>query len=166
MQRDQVCRLAKTDPQGAHEVAKRITDPWFRAQSLSWVARFSETERDALVIARQAAKTAAECDDDYQRSSVRAWELAVLGERGHKQEAKNALKASVALAISVQPVASRCEALFLLFQAAFAIDRHSAEAVFASLEAACPREHWRCERALRQAEKMLAGEVAPRAFFW
>lgn len=52
-------------------------------------------------------------------------------------------------------------------QAAFSISRDDAAAVLAELRAGCPvGEHWRCKRALRDAEKMMVGEIAPRLFYW
>lgn len=85
LQRDQACLLARSDPRKALEKAKSVSEPWFRAQALAWVVRF--TDADPREIATLAAKAAAEGADDYQRSAVRAWEVAALGERGFKQEA-------------------------------------------------------------------------------
>lgn len=164
LQRDQVTSLARSNPKEALERAGKIDDPWFRAQSLSWVARY--TDLDPIVPARQAAKAAAACDDDYKRSAVRAWEITALAERGQLAEAAKILKVSVALAKSVHPVSSRAEALFLLLQAAFSISPASAAMVGSALETSCPPEHWRIKRALRDTRKMLDGQLEPRPFFW
>ena len=118
------------------------------------------------MIATQAAKAASECDDDYKRSSVRAWEVAALAERRFVPQARKALKEAVKLAKDVQPFSSRCEALLTLMQASVSISRDDAAAVFSDLKSACPEvEHWRCKRALRDAGKMLAGELAARVFY-
>jgi hypothetical protein len=164
LQRDQVASLAKSDPKAALKRARKIDDPWFRAQALSWVARF--TDADPPAVALQAAKAASACDDDYKRSAVRAWEIAALAERDHLPEAEKILKAAVALAKSVQPVSSRAEALLLLLQAAFSISSASAAMVCTALEASCPAEHWRSKRVLRDARKLLDGQLEPRPFFW
>ncbi len=164
-QRDRVAKLARTDTRAALEHAKSVSDPWFRAQAFSWVARF--TDGDPEPIAAQAAKAAAACDDDYQRSSVRAWEIAALAERGRHKGARHALRAAVATARTAQPAASRSEALMLLFQAALAIDRDAAKSVSAALEQTCPiDDHWRCKRAAKDASEMLDGKFEPRKFFW
>ena len=164
LQRDQVSQLARINPKKALEKARQISEPWFRAQALSWVARF--TDGDPIVIATQAAKAASECDDDYKRSSVRAWEVAALAERRLLPQAGKALKEAVKLAKDVQPFSSRCEALLTLMQASVSISRDDAAAVFSDLKSACPEvEHWRCKRALRDAGKMLAGELAARVFY-
>lgn len=40
-ERDLVARIAPTDPARALEVARRIGDPWFRCQALTFVAEQS-----------------------------------------------------------------------------------------------------------------------------
>ena len=73
-QRDQTSEIAKQNPSKALEKARGIRDPWFKAQALSWVARF--TDGDSVAIAREAANAASDCDDQYKRTAVRAWEIA------------------------------------------------------------------------------------------
>ena len=157
--------MAKASPKKALEKAREVTDPWFRAQALSCVARY--TDGDPSMIVAQAAKAASQCDDDYKRSAVRAWEVAALAERSLLPQARKALSEATNLAKCVQPISSRSESLFILMQAAFSISRDAAAAVLADLKATCPvGEHWRCRRALRDAEKIMAGELAPRPFYW
>ncbi|MEO7676559.1 MAG: hypothetical protein ABIV39_07350, partial [Verrucomicrobiota bacterium] len=69
LQRDQAFALAKRDPQKALRKAIAIPDPWFKAQALSCVARF--TDDDPIKAAPQAAKAASECTDDYKKTAVR-----------------------------------------------------------------------------------------------
>ena len=165
LQRDQASALAKSNPKQALAKAKSVSEPWFRAQALSWVARF--TDADPIPLAKMAAKAASECDDDYKRSAVRAWEIAALAERSLVAESRKALKAAMRVAESVIPVSSRSEALFLLYQAAFSISREEASSVLGRLDDLCPdEEHWRCRRARRDARKMMEDGVAPRPFFW
>jgi hypothetical protein len=164
LQRDQAISLAKTHPRLALEKARSVSEPWFRAQALSWVARF--TDGDPVSIAKQAAKAAAECGDDYQRSAVRSWEIAALAEREFASEAKKALEEALKLARAVQPASSRSEALFQLLQAAFAVGETEAGKVNSILADSCPAgEHWRCKRARRDALMMIRGEFQPRKFF-
>lgn len=101
--------MAKSDPENAHKKALQVSEPWFRAQALSAVARYAES--DPLPFAAQAFKAAAECDDDDKRSAVRAWEISALAERDLKSEARKALDQAVKLARTVQPSPSRSEAL-------------------------------------------------------
>jgi len=165
LQRDHASTLAKSSPKKALAQAREVNEPWFRAQGLSWVARF--TDGDVVAIASEAATAARECEDDYRRSAVRAWEIAALAERDFKKDARKSLSEAVALAKRVEPASSRSEALLLLLQAAFKIGRDEAERVYEILKASCPvDEHWRAKRAVRDGGRMLSGESEPRAFFW
>ncbi|MFO7902014.1 MAG: hypothetical protein ACQESR_04420 [Planctomycetota bacterium] len=165
LQRDQAIALVKANPRKALEKARRVSEPWFRAQALSWCARY--TNEDPIPIAAQAAKAASQGDDDYKRSAVRAWEIAALAERECVARARKSLKEALNLAKTVQPMSSRSEALLQLLQAAFAIHRDDAIAARATLRGSCPvGEHWRCKRAVKDADKMVKGELPPRNFFW
>jgi len=165
LQRDQACTLVKTDPRKALDHARKIDEPWFRAQALSWVARF--TDGDPVAVAREAGSAARECDDDYKRSAVRAWEIAALAERDCPKEARASLSDALALGKRVEPASSRSEALLLLLQAGFKIGRDEAQRVHEILKGSCPvDEHWRCKCAVRDGEQMLLGELEPRPFFW
>lgn len=164
-QRDHATTLAKSSPKEALAQARKIDDPWFRAQGLSWVARF--TDGDPVAIACEAAKAARECDDDYKQSAVRAWEIAALAERGCLMEARKSLSDALALGKRADPMSSRTEALLLLLQAAFRIGRKEAGKVNEILQASCPVDaHWRCKRAAHASGRMLSGELQPRPFFW
>jgi hypothetical protein len=161
--RDQVTQLAKSDPAKAFGIAKKISDPWFQAQAWSHLARWDD---DPLRFAHHAAKSAAKTKDDYQRSAVRAWEVAALAERGYHDQACRSLTEAVELAASAAPLPSRAEALFLLFQAAFKISTDEAAKVADVLNASCVPTHWRVKRALKDAASMLSGGMPPREFFW
>ena len=163
-QRNHAITLAKSNPEKALEHAREISEPWYRAQALSWVARFAEG--NPMDIAFLAAKAAKDCDDNYKKAAVRAWEIAALAERDCTTEAQKRLSEALSLAKSIEPVSSRSEAMLLLLQAAFAIDKKWAEKAFGILSASCPiEEHWRCKRAVRDAQKMISGELQPRSFF-
>ena len=163
LQRDQVMSMARADPAKAHKKALQVSEPWFRTQALAAVARY--VEGDPLSFAAQASKAAAECDDDYKRSAVRAWEISALAERSLKSDARTSLDQAVNLARTVEPFSSRSEALFLLLQAAFSIGHKEASAVNDVIKATCPsNEHWRCKRALRDGDKLISGELVPRKF--
>jgi hypothetical protein len=164
-QRDQATSLAKDDPREALMLARHVSDPWFRAQALSWVARF--TDADPVAIAEEAAKAAVAGRDNYQQTAVRAWEIAALAERQCAAEAKRRLFSVLETADNIEPVSSRSEALLLLLQAAAKISADDAAKVYEVIQATCqPDEHWRCKRALQDAAKMIAGERQCRNFFW
>jgi len=164
-QRDQAADLAKRDSQEALAKARFISDPWFRSQALAWVARY--TEDDPVKVASLAAKAASECDDEYKRTAVRAWEIAALAEREHVIEARRGLREAVNQSKSVTPLASRAEALMLLLQAAFRIGDEDAKWVADELKNSCGQDlHWRCKRAIRRISEFFEGQLKPRPFFW
>lgn len=164
-QRDQAISLAKSHPEDALKQARQVSDPWFRAQALSWVARF--TDGDVVAIAAEAAKAASEGKDRYQQNAVRAWEIAALAERQYTREARHRLRDILPAVQYIEPASSRSEALLLLLQAGAAIAGDDAANVYALMQASCPPEaHWRCKRALRDGGKMLSGALPPRPFFW
>ena len=149
----------------ALSIARGINDPWFRAQALSWVARFNDSQ--PIQIAKEAARAAAECDDAYKRSSARSWEIAALAERGLKVEARKSLRGAVDVARDVQPASSRAEAIFLILQSAAKISPDDARRVFETLESSIGAEHhWRCKRALRDGLEIVEGRQESRQFFW
>ncbi|MFO7906346.1 MAG: hypothetical protein R6U98_27055 [Pirellulaceae bacterium] len=165
MLRDQVCSLAKNNPRKALEKAWKITDPWYRAQAMSWIARF--WEGDPMEVAKHAAKAAGLCEDEYQRTAVRAWEIAAIAERGKLAEARSVLKTALQKAGTVTPSASRAEALTLLLHAATRIDEKEVHQVAEVLHASCSaNSHWRCKRAIKDCERILNGDEEPRPFFW
>ena len=165
VQRDKVANLAKLNAQMALKVALRISDPWFQSQALSWVARY--TDADSVVVARQAAKAAADCKDAYKRMAVRAWEIAALAERGKTSEARSALMEALGQAADVKPISSLAEALTLLLHAAARIDDRAAKEVFDVLRTQCSADsHWRCKRALNDCLRVLEKVAEPRPFFW
>lgn len=164
-QRNRTIGLARTHPGKALLQARATKDPWFRAQALSWVARFWPD--NPVKIAAEAAGAAQVCENDYKKSAVRAWEIAALAERGFMAEARKALAEALALAGVVQPPSSRCDALSLLLDAAFRIGPKEFERVRGIVAGACsPDCHWRCKRTAQHAERLASGTVEPRQFYW
>ena len=92
------------------------------------MARF--TDGDPVAVACEAAKAARECEEDYRKSAVRAWEIAALAERGCAREARKSLSDALALGKCVEPMSSRSEALLLLLQGVFRIGRDDAERAY------------------------------------
>ncbi len=162
--RDEVSRLAKTNDAKAVDLTKKVDDPWFRAQAYAQLCRHAVS--NPLHFAREAAKTAAECKDDYQRSAVRAWEIVALAERGYEKEARKSLEEAVAVARSAIPASSRAESMLLLLHSAFWISKQDGQDVAMILADVCGGSHWREKRARREARRLLSGETPPRGFFW
>lgn len=165
--RDHAQNLAKSNPAKALVLARSNADPWFRAQALSWVARFAETDGEVLSITSEAARAAAECDNSYKRVAVRAWEVAALAERNLSKQARSILDAVLKESGLIVPLSSRAEALMLLLHAAIGIDGTSAAKVFRKLEGDCGNDtHWRCVRAVRNGAALLESKAPRRLFFW
>lgn len=163
-ERDQACSLARRNPRKALEKAQSVSDPWFRAQALACVVRYTEDE--PIKVARRAAKAAGECDDAYQRTAVRAWEIVALAERSLLTEARHVLSAALVQSRRIIPLSSRAEALMLLLQAAFSLGDEDAESVADELRSSCGHDsHWRCKRAIREASKLVDGKTVARPFF-
>jgi hypothetical protein len=165
LQRDQAADLAKTSPENALKKARGIDEPWYRAQALAWVARF--TPGKAVAIAREAARAADACDDAYKQTAVRAWEIAALAETGNFVEGTKALSAALAKSREVFPLCSLAEALMLLAQAAASIGAKQRDQTCDVLISACGKDvHWRCKRAVRDATALKQRAQQPRQFFW
>jgi hypothetical protein len=130
--RDEVAQLAKTDTTKAAEIAEQINGPWFQAQAWSHLARYADRP---LQFSRKAAKSASLCKDNYQKSAVRAWEIAALAERDYASQARKSLADALNLSETAEPAPSRAEALFLLFQAAFKISIGAARSTLERLNA-------------------------------
>ncbi|MES2257573.1 MAG: hypothetical protein V4724_03590 [Pseudomonadota bacterium] len=164
-ERDRAIALAKFRPHDALIQARKVVEPWFRAQALSWVARF--TDGDPVAVAAEAAKAARDGGDNYQKCAVRAWEIAALAERVCTFEARKCLSECLFLVQTVEPISSRSEALLLLLQASVKITHQDAEEVHELLKTLCQsEEHWRVKRALRDGARIISGELQPRPFFW
>lgn len=193
-QRDLVANLAKTDTQHALQKARKISDPWYRAQALAYVTRYCD--QDPTPIANQAAKAADACVDTYQQCAVRAWEIAALAERSDSKSAASRLQAVLSKVSQIEPPASRSEALTLLLSAATHINSNAVKTVAKRIVRMTDyHSHWRCDLATVNAIGILyrfnpesaahlsksvsnaklrsqcdriiaAGGSSPRSFFW
>lgn len=193
-QQDLVARLAKTDSPHALQKARKISEPWFRAQALAYIARYCDQAPTS--VANQAAKAAEACVDTYQQCAVRAWEIAALAERSHTKSAASRLQAVLSKARQIEPPSSRSEALILLLSAAAHINSNAVETVAKMVVRVTDcHSNWRCDRATVNAIGILyrfnpesaahlsqsvsnaklrskcdkiiaAGGSSPRSFFW
>ena len=163
--RDQGASLAKSNPEKAIAKARSIKEPWFRAQALAYVARFSQTK--GIELAAEAASTARKCDDAYKRVAVRACEIAALAEGRNTRHARKSLASALKDSLAIESFPSRAEALMLLLQAAVLVGPKERDHVHAALKEACVTDtHWRSKRALRDAESICNGSQKARPFFW
>jgi hypothetical protein len=193
--RDLACRTAPTNTLRALHFARRIPDPWFRAQALACVARYAP-DKQVESLVREALRAAKDCDEPGGTAIVSAWPIRALIERQRLAAAKRAVGSVLALIPKVKQVGSRAEALDTLWHAVFPGGASFRKVVLGTLGTCAPDAHWRAKRlyvdivstlasddvttaeqvlarmpegaAKRKAIKALAdGRVhAPRPFFW
>ncbi|MEM9732720.1 MAG: hypothetical protein AAF903_04435 [Pseudomonadota bacterium] len=96
--------------------------------------------------------------DPYKATYCLAWPLRALLERGEEKAASELLEAILKKSKRITPVASKSEALFLIFQAAMHGKNDLWPIASNSLfEASLPIIHWRQRRNCRDAVLMIAG---------
>jgi hypothetical protein len=155
--------LAESNPKRALELALAVDDPWYACQALAWVLRFAE-KPEASKAAAEIPRRAALCRDDYQRSAVRAWEIRALVEKGQSEDAQHSLGEALATAGLAEPLPSRSEALFLIYQAAFPLGPRTVEPLVRKMvEVWKARPHWRSERNVVCALAILSSIAAKEA---
>ena len=161
--RDLAGRLAPDDPARALSTARAIRDPWYACQALAWVARFapeqqfSKTVYESLHVVRNEA-------DPYRAVAPSAWPLRAIVERDHLEILPSVVPDLLLRAEEIEILASRSEALFLLFQAVFPAGRKHWFPVLESLrKASMPLISWRQKRNLADAIMIVRGEDEPLA---
>lgn len=156
-QRDIAGRLAVTDPTRALATARAIEDPWFACQALAWVARFAPEDQFNKIIKESLSVCRSEVDP-YRAVAPAAWPIRAIVERNRVELLPSVIRELLLRAKEIEILASRSEALFLLFQAVFPAGRKHWLAVFQSLrEASTPLRSWRQRRNLCDAILIVRG---------
>ena len=157
-QRDLAGRLAPTEPARALSPARGIPDPWFASQALAWVARFAP-ESEFPNIIRESLRVSRNEVNPYRVVAPAAWAIRAIVERNHPEMLPSVIPELLLRAEQIEILASRSEALFLLFQAIFPAGRKHWQPVFASLrKASTPLISWRQRRNLSDAIMIVHGE--------
>lgn len=157
--RDRVCRLAPVDPKTALVEARKIADPWFRCQALSYVARFSPPG-SVETIADEAVEAAFMEKDAYRAVAPAAWPLRALLERDLVSQARLLTNTLLEKSAAIEHPVSRLEALFLILQAAFPLPAADRHAVIDSLIlAAKSADSWKASDRLEQTALMLIADA-------
>jgi hypothetical protein len=195
-ERERAILAAKTDFPTALQRARGVSDAWYRAQALAWVARFAP-EAEVERVAREALEAAGAGKDAYQQVASSAWAIRALAERGRSKKAAEAVPSLLRLSGEISPPVSRLTALFLLWQSVGPLERTVRLRVLNSLVSAClATVGWQGGHTLREVVRMLASEdpgeaqrilaqmpegkykrqaqrqleegqtLAPRSFFW
>ncbi len=158
VKRDQAIDLAKTDMTAALEVARRISEPWYRCQALAWTARYAQSESVAVRIAEEASRVAEGADDAYEAVGSVAWAVRALLEREHPVEAEAIMGRATSRAQQIANPVRRVVALYLLVQAGWPSRGPGWFAAVANLVAAARNaSSWRSPTVLRDLVLMLAG---------
>jgi hypothetical protein len=154
--RDMACKLAKTDPAAALEIARGIGDPWFRSQALAHVARASDLPGARRIFAEARAASLA-ADDPYQVVGSSAWWLRAMIELGDTEAATCEIPSLLEVSATIENHSSGAQALFLVLQAVFHVDK-ARRLVTNALIRTClaGSGSWRPGRTFRDAAIMLA----------
>jgi hypothetical protein len=156
--RDRAISLAHSDPSAAITLAREINDPWFACEALAWVGRFWPGDDFESVI-NEAFEIGRQCSDPYQVVASAAWPVRALIERGASSQISTIVLPLLAVANEIPSLASRSEALFLLFQATKPGTQTNWIPVLEELiKASFPTLHWRQSRNLSEAILIVAAD--------
>lgn len=147
---------AKHDWRGALDDARRIDDPWYRAQALAHVVQHAPAAETDRIVALFDA-TVREGKDEYQRVTLPFWLSMALLMRGERDRAECVAIGVVENSPRVVPIGSRAETLGLVTMALLAMrSKHLVVLAERTAHLAHPAAHWRCLRAARRAIGCLA----------
>ena len=162
-ERAKATKLAPTDFPKALQAAHRVSNPWYRCQSLAAVARFAP-EREIVRIAEEARSAAQLGRDVYQHVAASAWPIRALAERGKVREAERMLRQSLDEANNDPHPVSRMAGLILLWQAAWPLPSASKQQALTALLATCQvADSWKAGRIMRDVSLVVAGEDKKQA---
>lgn len=162
-ERERAIQAAKSDFPTALQWAHDVSDAWYRAQALAWVARFAP-ESELEWVAEESLKAACAGKDAYQQVGSSAWAVRALAERGRNKKAAEAIPALIGLSAQISSPVSRLNALFLLWQAAWPLDLAVRAQVLNPLVTACQATvSWQAGYTLRDVVCMLAAEDTQEA---
>lgn len=158
LQRELACRLAPSDSARALATARAIDDAWYASQALAWVARFASDAEFSKIIQESLRVVRAEADP-YRVVASAAWPIRAIVERNHLEMLPSIIPNLLVRAEDITILASRSEALFLIFQAVFpAGDKHWRPVLESLRQASAPLISWRQRRNLLNAVMIVRGE--------
>ena len=146
--RDRAISIARTDFVKALDLARKVSNPWFRCQALAWVARFGP-EGEVTRIAEEAVEAANKCDDAFQKVAALSWPVRALVERDRRRQAESIVAVALTRVAEVRHPVCRADALFLLIQAAWSLPKGLRGSLVSALRGACrDAKSWRTGRML------------------
>lgn len=163
-QRDLAIQKAKYNSEQAYKLALKISDHWYCAQALSWIARYSNDE-DFDKFIQQAFKASFGNSDPYKVVGSSAWVIRSLVERKkYKYIDTNLTKLRQVSSTIYNPV-SRGDALFLLFQGIFTIENQFEQLVLKDLLLACQNMNsWKKPLIIRDTALIMANKNLIQAY--
>jgi hypothetical protein len=154
--RDRATRLAVEGDPSALELAREVQDPWFRSQTLAWVARYGPEVRLDQTL-DEALRAATQATDPYQVVGASAWAVRAMVERGRMSRLGAAVGAVLHAARRIDHPVRRLDALFLVWHAAFPAGTGALQSVQEMLVQACQEARsWRAGRTMCDVALMLA----------
>jgi hypothetical protein len=157
-EREKAIKKAKTDFSEALALARKVSDSWYRAQALAWVARYAP-DSEVMRVAEEAIKEAFHADDSYLRVGACAWAIRALAERDHNKEAAKVIPRLLKEAENISNPVSRLDALFLLWQGAWNLKADKKDDILRPLVSACQAaKSWKAGRTLRDVIAILLSE--------
>ena len=160
--RDLVGKLAGPEPDKALELARSVSDPWYRCQSLAHVAWHLKDQLKSSKLIGEALTAAFELDQPNSIVSVASWAVRVMVKNGDERLAAVIDDLLDKIQHELNPV-RQADALFFLFEAVY-YDTRLRDRVLDRLLRACEEmKSWKRPRILSDIAVVLAIDDPNRA---
>jgi hypothetical protein len=136
-QRDRVASIAGTKPEQALELARRISDPWFRCQALSFAAVHASDRRTRARAIDEAFASANDLHEPNRVVSVSSWPVKALTMTGDNARVPAEATRLLQIISTENSPVRRADALRLLLGGVSAARKHVAVKVANEFAAAC-----------------------------
>jgi hypothetical protein len=160
--RNSVGKLAQSDPTKALEVARSISEPWYRCQSLAAVAWHLEDRNQFENVIGEALTAAYEQDAPNRVVSVASWAVRAMVKRSDRRLKPVVHRLLDQIQLEPNPV-RQADALFFLFEAVFYEPRLRYPVLDALLHACGEMKSWKRPRILSDIALVLAIDDPNRA---
>ncbi len=155
-ERAKAMKAAHNDFGKALLLAEKISDAWYRCQSLAAVARFAP-EGEVIRVANKALVAAQLAGDAYKRVAAAAWPVRALAERGKVQHVHRVVLSLLEEAQHIEPPVSKISALVVLWQATWPLPVEINQPVLDTLLSACQvTNSWKAGRIMRDVALIVA----------
>jgi hypothetical protein len=150
-ERQKVLEFVKTDFNGALRIAKEIPDPWYRCQSLSFVAAEARDRKTRLSLIGAAFDAALACQDPNRVATVSTWPLRVLVESSAEAEVHRHAERLLQLIRTEPHPVRRGDAQSHILSALYAGPRPDFLNAFRDFVDSCKQAHsWRLDEICRR----------------